>query len=101
MRLTILPKRALGWWSVGLAILSLLFMSPIFGVIRLGSIARQINLSPGQLKGIAFAVVGMAALVTGLLSIIRSKERSILIFLAMLIGLVAMAFVIGEVLFPH
>ncbi|MDD5037919.1 MAG: hypothetical protein PHN78_01180 [Dehalococcoidales bacterium] len=101
MRISILPKRALGWWSVGLAILSLIFMSPIFGVLRLVPIARQISLSPGQLKGIAFAIAGGAAFVTGLISIIRSKERSILVLLAMLIGLMAVAFVLGEILFPH
>ena len=84
-----------------MAILSLLFVSPIFGVLRLGSIALQIGLSPGQIKGIAFAIAGIAALITGIISIIKIKERSILVFLAMLIGFVAVAFVLGEVLFPH
>jgi hypothetical protein len=101
IRISILPKRALGWWSVSLAILSLIFMSPIFGVLRLVSVARQIGLSPGQIKGIAFAILGIAAFVTGLIGIIRSKERSILVFLAMLMALCAFVFVLSEVLFPH
>jgi hypothetical protein len=101
VRIIILPKSHLGWWSVGLAILSLIFMSPIFGVLRLMSVARQISISPGQIKGIAFAILGIAAFVTGLIGIIRNKERSILVFLAMLMGLCALIFVLGEVLFPH
>lgn len=102
MRITILPKAPLGWWSVGLAILFLLFLiSPIFSVLGLGGVARQIGLSPGQIKGIAFVLAGITALVTGLISVIRSKERSILVFLAMLLGLCAFLFVLGEFLFPH
>jgi hypothetical protein len=101
MRISILPKRVLGWWSVGLAILSLVFMSPILGVIRIGSIANQIGISPGQLKGITFAVAGGAAFITGFISITRRKERSILVFLAILTGFCAVGFVLGEILFPH
>ncbi len=101
MRISILPKRVLGWWSVGLAVLSLLFLSPALSVFRLFGVASQIGLSPGQIKGIAFGIAGIAAFVTGLVSIIRSKESSILVFLAMLLGLCAFGFVVGEVLFPH
>jgi hypothetical protein len=101
MRISILPKRALGWWSVGLAILALLFLSPIFSIFRLFSVASQIGLSPGQIKGIAFAIAGGAAFITGLISIIKSKERSIFVFLAMLIGLCALGFVLGEIIVPH
>ncbi|MDD5289537.1 MAG: hypothetical protein PHY28_10560 [Dehalococcoidales bacterium] len=101
MQIRILPKTALGWWSIGLAVLSLLFMSPVFGVSRLGGVAHQVGISPGQIKGIAFAVSGIAAFVTGLISVIRSKERSILVFLAILAGLFAFGFVLGEFLFPH
>jgi len=102
MRITILPKKALGWWSVGLAILFIFFLvAPVFSVLRLGGVARQIGLSPGQLKGVVFLIAGISSLITGLISIIKSKERSILVFLAMLIGFVAVAFVLGEILFPH
>ena len=46
-------------------------------------------------------VVGIAALVTGLISIIKRNERSILVLSATLIGLFALLFVLGEFLFPH
>jgi uncharacterized membrane protein len=106
MRINILPKTPLGWWSVGLGILFLiLFTSPLLGVlVRLQSAYAglfPIGLPPGGIMGIVFAIAGAAALVTGLISIIRSKERSILAFLAMIIGLFLLVFVLGEWLHLH
>jgi hypothetical protein len=102
MRITILPKTVLGWWSFGVAILSLVFLIfPIHWVLGLIGVAHQIGLSPGQIKGISFAIAGGAALVTGLISIIRRKERSILVFLAVGLGAFCLLFVLGEILFPH
>ena len=46
-------------------------------------------------------VVGVAAFVTGLISIIKGKERSILVFIGTLVGVFALIFVLGEFLFPH
>ena len=44
---------------------------------------------------------GVFAFLTGLISVIRNRERSILVFLAMLIGLFVLLFWFGEVIFPH
>jgi len=102
MRIGVLPKTSLGWWSVGLAVFFLLYLlAPIFSVQRIGSVTHQICLSPGQIKGFVFLIAGIAGFITGFLSIIRSKELSILIVIAMLTGLCAFLFVLGEVLFPH
>jgi hypothetical protein len=49
----------------------------------------------------AFGISGIAAFVTGLISMIKSKERSILVFLAAVVGLYALIFFLGEFLFPH
>jgi hypothetical protein len=46
-------------------------------------------------------VCGVAAFVTGLIGIIKSKERSILVYLAILIGLEILVFGLGEFLAPH
>jgi hypothetical protein len=96
MRINILPKTSLGWWSVGLAIpVFLLFTYPF--LIRLGRVVSFI----GAYFNFAFIISGIAAFVIGLISIIRNKERSILVFLATLIGLFALLFLLGEVLVPH
>jgi uncharacterized membrane protein HdeD (DUF308 family) len=44
---------------------------------------------------------GVFAFLTGLISVIRNRERSILVFLAMLIGLFVLLFGLGEIIFPH
>ncbi len=84
MRISILPKSLLGWWSVGLCVVSILFFA-LFEVI----------LGPGPDYNMALAYtltailtgIAVAAFVTGLISIIKRNERSILVFVAMAIGL--------------
>ena len=46
-------------------------------------------------------ICGICSLVTGLIGIIMSKERSILVFLASIVGLFVLAFVLGEIIVPH
>ena len=47
------------------------------------------------------AVSGVSALVTGIIGIVKSRERSVLVFLATVIGLFVLIFSLGEILFPH
>ncbi|MFC1929728.1 hypothetical protein ACFLW6_02520 [Chloroflexota bacterium] len=44
---------------------------------------------------------GVLSFLTGIIGVIRNRERSILVFLAMLVGLFVLLFSIGEVAFPH
>ncbi|MFC1938777.1 hypothetical protein ACFLWM_01295 [Chloroflexota bacterium] len=46
-------------------------------------------------------ISGIAAFITGLISIIRDKERSISVYLAVAFGFVTLVFVLGEIIFPH
>jgi len=55
----------------------------------------------GPIVGVAFGISGIATLVTGLISTIKSKERSILVFLAVVVGLFVLIFLLGEFLYPH
>ena len=45
-------------------------------------------------------VSGVSSLVTGIIGIVKSRERSVLVFLATAIGLVVLIFSLGEILFP-
>ena len=47
------------------------------------------------------ATAGISAFFTGLSSIIRRKERSISVYLAVGFGFVTLVFVLGEIIFPH
>lgn len=100
MRISILPKTSLGRWSIGLAA-AFILLSILFAVLTgLGGVG------PGPVAFIVIATVifgisGIAAFVTGLISIVKSKERSILVFLAAVVGLFCLIFFLGEFLFPH
>jgi hypothetical protein len=63
-------------------------------------------------KGVALSIVGVAILflrgvtaigsfLSGAISILKKKERSIAVFFATLIGLFFVLFFAGEILFPH
>ena len=96
MRISIRPKSLLGRWSVGLAAAFILLLV-LSGVLTgLGGVGPG---PVGPIVGVAFGISGIAALVTGLISMIKSKERSILVYLGM--GLLVLVFLLGEFLFPH
>ena len=96
MRISILPKSSLGRWSVGLAaaFILLFILFQLFQTF-VASVRRNPVSNPGPpspvilMAVVADYISGIAAFVTGLISIIKSKERSILIFL------------LGEVIFPN
>jgi hypothetical protein len=87
MRITILPKTPLGWWSTGLCIVSIIFFA-LFTVI----------MGPGPDYNMALAYsltailtgIAAAAFITGLISTTKKKERSVIVFVAMAISLYSM-----------
>ena len=84
MRISILPKSVLGWWSVGLVIASLILF--VLSVVILGP-GPDYNMPLAYTLTSILTGIAVAAFVTGLITIIRSGERSILVFVAMAIGL--------------
>ena len=84
MRITILPKTPLGRWSVGLAAACILW--PLCQ--WLAGIEAHSNVDPVALTTtVCFGILGTGFLVTGLISIIKKKERSILVFLAVIVAI--------------
>jgi hypothetical protein len=103
MRVIILPKSYLGKWSIGL-----IAAFAVFFVIF------QLLVASGQRGGETFfsnlaltipillaGTSGVLSFLIGLIGVIRNRERSILVFLAMLVGFFILLFSIGEVVFPH
>jgi hypothetical protein len=97
VRITILPKTSLGRWSIGLAAAFVL-------VVVLNILLQDgLEFKPGSVElrilFVALSTSGIGSLVTGLINIIKSKERSILAFLVLVVGfftLVFICFFIGE-----
>ena len=81
MRISILPKTTLGKWSVSLAAVCIVLL--ILVLVRLDVIER--GSLGAMMLGFGWVISGIAALVIGLVSIIKAKERSILAFLAVVV----------------
>ncbi len=47
------------------------------------------------------AVAAIASFFTGVWGIIRSRERSVAVFLSTGVGLLVLLFIVGEIAFPH
>jgi hypothetical protein len=98
MRITILPKTSLGRWSAWLAVAWILFLVlSMFvaesGLVKLPLSGRALDLAMLGVTG----GISIASFVTGLISIIKSRERSILVFLALVVALLIVAMAIVEV----
>ena len=93
----------MGKWSTGLIIAFFLFVAVCLILVASGQGGGDTFFSnltcviPGLLAGVA----AVSALVTGLIGIIKNRERSVLVFLATAIGFYLLILVLGEILFPH
>lgn len=95
MRISILPKSTLGWWSIGLGLAYILFF-----------VLSEVMLGPGPDYNMALAIaltilntcIAAGAFLTGLISIIKSKERAIFVFSTTAIGLYGLIGGIGSLL---
>jgi len=85
MTISILPKTSLGIWSVGLTIAFILLFF-LIGVLT-GFDPFGFNPILAVIFKITFASAPTAILVTGLISMIKRKERSLVVLLSMLVGL--------------
>ncbi len=79
-----LPKTILGWWAIGLALVNFVFL--VLSQVIMGRDPGS-NVALTNALTIAATVVAAAALIAGLVSVIKSKERSLLVFVAIAVGL--------------
>ena len=90
MRISILPKSSLGRWSVGLTIafiLSFVLAQVLSGLAGVELLGPGFNPVLAVILNIVFIGMSGAAFVTGLISMIKERERSVLVFVGMLISL--------------
>ena len=103
MRVHFKPKTRLGKRSAWL----LVTLAVLMGVFR-------INVLLGQRGGDTFfsnpslaipillaGISGIAAFITGLMSIIREKERSISVYLAVAVGFIVLIVALAQIISPH
>ena len=98
-----MPNTRLGLWSVGL--ITAFFLS---------FLALQLLIASGQrggdtffsnlllaIPGVITGIFGVSAFAVGTIAIIKSKERSLLTFISVTVGLLVLAFILAEVIGPH
>lgn len=99
-----MPKTILGKWAMWLALgfIASFAISQIFYIFS--ATGHEISTSVSPIL-IAFTFLGflsgIAGFITGLISIIKHKERAIIIYIVVVIGLFPLLFMIGEFSFPH
>ena len=105
-----MPKTTFGRWSLGLIlVMPLLFYiggslsTSLYNSVPAGdSIPADIVQRPAlALTMLAGMLAGIAAFVTGLVAIIKHKERTIFVIVSTAVGGLLILFLIGEVAFPH
>jgi hypothetical protein len=104
-----MPKTSLGKWSLALLIampllilISTSFANTLYESIPAGgTILADIVSRPAlALTALAGMLAGVLAFITGLLAIIRQKERAILAYIVTVIGGILTVFIIAEFLSP-
>lgn len=98
-----MPKTKLGKWSVGLivAFFVLLLVGRLVAVATGGGGETFFDNLPLATTMLAAEVSAAAAFFVGLIAVIKQRERSVLVFLAMVLGFLLLGFVLGEFLGPE
>jgi len=98
-----MPRTKLGEWSVGLISVFFVLLLIFYGFIIAGQRGGQgffDNLFlaiPAVLAG----ACGIASFVVGPMAIIKQRERSALVYLAVVIGALVTLWIAAEIIFPH
>ena len=83
-----LPKTRSGKWALWLCVAFIILIT-----------VKIIGFLP--LPTFAVAALGLAGFIMGIVAIFKNKDRAILTFLAILVGLVIMLWTALEFIFPH
>ena len=95
------PASRLGWWAAGLVgAFGLLFIYTVaVSMISRSNIASQQISLPNI--GMPMVLFGLVSGVVGLIALIRNHERSWLIWLSLLLGVIMFSLILHEFLMPH
>jgi len=88
MKIAFIPKSTQGKWAAGLGIAFIIFIA-----------MKIIGFMP--LPTFSIAALGLAGFVTGIVAIFKNRDRAILTFLPVLVGLVIILWIAAELISPH
>jgi len=84
------PKTTLGKWAVGLSVAFIFLIG-----------MKIANYFHFPLPTLAIAVLGIMGLIIGLLAVFRNKDRAILNYLPLIVGVIILLWAAAEIIFPH
>ena len=100
-RLFAWPTSKAGWWAIGLgAVFVVLFLVNSF-VFMPSKVEIPWRQAVGPFYAVGMLACGLSAGIVGLTAVIRCRERSWLIWLTLLPGILVLTLVLGEFLVPH
>jgi hypothetical protein len=102
MNMTFLPKTHLGKWSTGLFIISLLFIivASIVSFVQEPTINETFyNRLAVNMSMITSFVVMLGSFIFGIVSIKKSKEHSIFVYITLFFGFVMLIFLFADLIF--
>ncbi|MDV3426278.1 MAG: hypothetical protein LIR50_03680 [Bacillota bacterium] len=88
MKIRLMPRTLSGKWSV---VLSILFIILIW-------LKMEYSI---HVMTFAIAAIGLAGFIISIIAIVKNKDRSIISFLPVLVGLIIILWIIGEMIYPH
>jgi len=103
MRVIYKPRTVLGGWSIKLIIVSTIFFIIFYSLVASGQRGGDTffsNLALAITMLIA-AILAVSSFFTGIICIIRNRERSILVYISAAIGFFVLLFGLAEIIFPH
>ena len=103
MRVHFKPTTDLGKWSAWLIVAFAILLGVFYILVASGQRGGDTFLSNPILTVpmLLAATSAIAAFIIGLISVVKRKERSVAVVLAIVVGLFVIIFVLGEVIFPH
>lgn len=93
-----MPQTRLGWWSVGFNVFFLTTITTSFALVL---IIKTLNFN-GHWWNVAVAVsfpASIIALITGIIAVRKYEERSLLVYLSILVGIFTVFFILFHSLF--
>ncbi|MBT3318494.1 MAG: hypothetical protein HN948_08805 [Clostridia bacterium] len=104
MKLCFFPKTKLGKWSLICILVAILSAIIVLATIAIFDIkgGNTFFSTPALAIPLVLAwLLGFASFLIGLIAIIKSKPRSVLVFIASTLGLLIAVYGLAEVIFPH
>ncbi|MFA5793303.1 MAG: hypothetical protein WC897_05585 [Candidatus Gracilibacteria bacterium] len=98
MKIALIPKTKTGKWSAGLTVFFLLLLTAFFAFMLFGFVTFDEGHWWDLTVGIAVPLV-ISTFITGIVAVIKNKDRSVSVYISIFIGSCAILFLLLHSLF--